>query len=347
MKRISFIIAALVLVFGFDQCKKNNDINPTPEEVNITLNVDDGSKADVNPGTGTVTFQDGDVIYVGSGGNYVGSLTRTSGVFAGNINNPVEGEPLYFYFLGNLTPTIIGKVFTISIMNQTSSLPVISCGTSTKNYTSTITSYSSKLMNKCALVKFNVTTSSSTITNILGFNNKMTIDFSTNTLSPEKDGRGIIRLASGNGEKWAILLPQDAIGTGGAYATGYVGSHDAVPEIHENDYLTSGIAVSVCESKVVDLGLPSGTLWSAYNIGAVVPEEYGGYYAWGEITTKTPPYEWSNYQYCKGSYNKLTKYCNNSNYGYNGFTDSRTVLDWDGDDVADAEWGEYYRMPLK
>lgn len=33
----------------------------------------------------------------------------------------------------------------------------------------------------------------------------------------------------------------------------------------------------------VDLGLPSGTKWSTTNVGASVPEEYGLYFAWGEV----------------------------------------------------------------
>ena len=33
----------------------------------------------------------------------------------------------------------------------------------------------------------------------------------------------------------------------------------------------------------VDLGLPSGTLWASCNIGATSPEEYGDYFAWGEV----------------------------------------------------------------
>lgn len=36
----------------------------------------------------------------------------------------------------------------------------------------------------------------------------------------------------------------------------------------------------------VDLGLPSGTLWSNVNIGATTPEGSGNYYAWGEKKTK-------------------------------------------------------------
>ncbi len=33
----------------------------------------------------------------------------------------------------------------------------------------------------------------------------------------------------------------------------------------------------------VDLGLPGGVLWATCNIGAQKPEEYGKYFAWGEI----------------------------------------------------------------
>ncbi len=33
---------------------------------------------------------------------------------------------------------------------------------------------------------------------------------------------------------------------------------------------------------MIDLGLPSGTKWACCNVGAAKPEEYGGYYTWGE-----------------------------------------------------------------
>ena len=47
-----------------------------------------------------------------------------------------------------------------------------------------------------------------------------------------------------------------------------------------------------------------------------------------------------------GSYTTLTKYCNNSSYGYNGYTDNLTVLQT-GDDAATAQWGSGWRMPTK
>ena len=95
----------------------------------------------------------------------------------------------------------------------------------------------------------------------------------------------------------------------------------------------------------VDLGLPSGTLWATCNIGANNPWDYGDYFAWGETTTKTT-YSWSNYKYANGGSDKLTKYCNKSDYGYNGFTDSRTTLE-KSDDVAYQKWGKDWCMPTK
>ena len=96
----------------------------------------------------------------------------------------------------------------------------------------------------------------------------------------------------------------------------------------------------------VDFGLPSGTLWSTKNIGATNGDTaeswYGNYYAWGEIETKTN-YDWPTYKYAKGNERALTKYCNNSNYGNNGFTDEliQLVPEDDADTITNSAW----RMP--
>ena len=102
-------------------------------------------------------------------------------------------------------------------------------------------------------------------------------------------------------------------------------------------------ALEVITHEFVDLGLPSGLLWATCNVGADTPEGYGDYYAWGETTPKET-YEWSTYQYCMGSGNTLTKYCNDASYGYNGFTDDLTTL-LPEDDAATANWGTGWRMP--
>ncbi len=95
----------------------------------------------------------------------------------------------------------------------------------------------------------------------------------------------------------------------------------------------------------VDLGLPSGTIWATYNIGAQTPESLGDYFAWGETQPKDV-YDWSTYQHCMGSGLELTKYCNESYFGYNGFTDNLSVL-LPEDDAAVGNWGNGWIMPTK
>ena len=98
------------------------------------------------------------------------------------------------------------------------------------------------------------------------------------------------------------------------------------------------------EHEYVDLGLPSGTLWATCNVGASKPEDYGDYFAWGETKTKCI-YDWNTYKHAKGI-DKLTKYCNESICGYNGFADTLTELQ-PIDDPATANWGNGWRTPKK
>ena len=93
----------------------------------------------------------------------------------------------------------------------------------------------------------------------------------------------------------------------------------------------------------VDLGL--SVKWATCNVGATKPEEYGDYFAWGETQPKEK-YDWTTYKYCKGTEITLTKYCGNSSYGNNGFTDNKIVLDPE-DDAATANWEGVWRMPTK
>ena len=86
----------------------------------------------------------------------------------------------------------------------------------------------------------------------------------------------------------------------------------------------------------VDLGLPSGTLWATCNVGASAPEEFGDYFSWGETEPKDY-YDWSTYKWCNGDEETLTKYCEESSLGYNGFVDNKTELDPE-DDAACAHY---------
>ena len=140
------------------------------------------------------------------------------------------------------------------------------------------------------------------------------------------------------------LLSNDATGIdlGGADSNldGNINVADVTSLI---DYLLTGSWPEAAH-EWVDLGLPSGTLWAICNIGATSPEDYGDYFAWGETEPKEV-YSWATYKWCNGAtYNTLTKYCPNSDYGANGFVDNKTELD-PTDDAAYVNWGPSWRMP--
>ena len=88
----------------------------------------------------------------------------------------------------------------------------------------------------------------------------------------------------------------------------------------------------------VDLGL--SVYWASCNLGASKPEEYGDYYAWGEIDTKKR-YNWASYKWCNGSDDTLTKY---NTFKSLGTVDNKTVLEPE-DDVASVKLGGKWRMP--
>jgi len=76
----------------------------------------------------------------------------------------------------------------------------------------------------------------------------------------------------------------------------------------------------------VDLGLPSGKKWATCNVGANKPEDYGDYYAWGEVRTKI--------EYTKN---------NSVTYGkkYNDIKGNPQY------DVVRKNWGGTWRLPTK
>lgn len=78
----------------------------------------------------------------------------------------------------------------------------------------------------------------------------------------------------------------------------------------------------------VDLGLPSGLKWAAYNVGATKPEEVGDYYGWGSTQPRYPGVDY-RYNYPDPKAN---------------ITDNPHYLAPEYD-VATSEWGDNWRMP--
>lgn len=88
----------------------------------------------------------------------------------------------------------------------------------------------------------------------------------------------------------------------------------------------------------VDLGL--SVKWGTCNLGAVIPQGDGGYYAWG-VTSTQDIYAWGTYTYCEGTMKSLTKYCGSAEYGQ---VDGLALLD-SIDDAAEVLLGDGWRMP--
>lgn len=120
-----------------------------------------------------------------------------------------------------------------------------------------------------------------------------------------------------------------------------VWNYNVYDDCSKNGY--KGGYIIPADVQAVDLDLPSGIKWATCNVGAEKPEDYGNYYAWGEVLPKED-YSWETYKYANGDYNKLTKYCNKESSGDNGFTDSKTTLEPE-DDAARVNWGGSWRMP--
>ena len=112
------------------------------------------------------------------------------------------------------------------------------------------------------------------------------------------------------------------------------------PDSDDDDNTTVTPGTPITDSRAVDLGLPSGLKWASCNVGATAPEEYGGYYAWGETEEKSD-YSWDTYKYYNGISKSITKYSTDSYYG---FVDNKTTLQ-PCDDVAAVKWGGTWRMP--
>ena len=113
------------------------------------------------------------------------------------------------------------------------------------------------------------------------------------------------------------------------------------------DYLLSNEwpAPSVPVHEFVDLGLSSGTLWATCNVGATNPEEYGDYFAWGEVVPNKETYTWSTtaWVYYEGSSLRFSKYNTSEQYGA---IDNKTELDPE-DDAAYVNWGPEWRIPTE
>ena len=151
----------------------------------------------------------------------------------------------------------------------------------------------------------------------------------TNPNPSETDNKFVLENTVGNNTNTLLNLTPNTTYYVKAYATNSEGtsysevvSFTTLAESAYNDY--------------VDLGLPSGLKWATCNVGANSPEEYGNYYAWGEVVTKT---EYS-------SSNCPTYKLTTSQLQAQGYIDGEGNLTAQYD-AATANWGGNWRLPTK
>ena len=257
-KGTTLLLAALMLV-GMTNCRKNT-VDPIAQpagsnKVAITLNLGGGAKAEVDPPH--VNFETGDRILVAYDGKYVGYLEHNGSNFSGTIDATGDNtKPLYFYFLGNKADVSSltegsSTTCTVNISDQANypHLPVISMAPSDETFDGPGT-YTAHLLNKCSLMEFDVTSTSTAAICITGMNNQVTVNFDPTTVGTDegfsysKDTEvGFMKLSGkdGDGKTYAIVLPQaELTTTGEAYTIdGYEGTRPALPALGTDEYYKS------------------------------------------------------------------------------------------------------------
>ena len=209
-----------------------------------------------------------------------------------------------------------------------------------------------------------------------------TVNISNGTLTPTStakeitlDLRNISVEANGILYAWMIIAPMDASGKtltamvrtsdSEAYAVELSGKKFESGKAYKLEgTMTKSSTLVTNGHAYVDLGLPSGTLWATMNVGASNITDYGNYYAWGEVKTKTEQgkaddyseetYKWLSIVTATDEFGfettvkTFTKYwpegANVTNY--TGIVDNKFVLDVE-DDAAAVNWGGSWRMPTQ
>ena len=177
----------------------------------------------------------------------------------------------------------------------------------------------------------------------------------TATVFPENATNKSVSWSSDNESVATVSSTGEVSGVASGTATVTVMTEDGNKTASCKVMVKNDSSYSSTVPEVIDLGL--SVKWASFNIGATKPEEYGDYFAWGEVEPyynsqdpltwkmgKESGYSWNSYQWCMGDFDKMTKYCTKSGYGYHGFQDDKTVLDME-DDAAHVNLGSKWRMP--
>ena len=361
MKKVTLLIAmaALVMLVG---CKKENDTKGVTLKASIEQNKGN-DRTSLDPANGAINWTAGDKILVNNGtSNATFTLTAGAGTIEGTFT--YNGE--YEFGANNVavypqTATINGNTVNFTLPEEQAFTAACTFGNGANPMLGTFTDPDNLTFTSlCGGLGLSLTGDNIDITGIeivsANENDKLNGAFECTveepTLVAALDNAGTNRIMlncatslTDDPQEFYIVLPVGTLAEGFTLNV-YNGGVDPIFTTDtDNDIsivlnqvnVMPEVTVALApEHEYVDLGLPSGLLWATCNVGANAPEEYGDYFAWGEIAPKSV-YDWGTYQYCNGSYNTLTKYT-----GSDGLT---TLLP--EDDAAAANWGNDWRMPTK
>ncbi len=170
------------------------------------------------------------------------------------------------------------------------------------------------------------------VLHLLTVNYSVTIGKTTKSYTKEKE----IELKAGYVNQLNITVKSDKPILISASVNPWVNG-DTLEITLPNDGMTDLSGQDANGRRYIDLGLPSRTLWAAWNIGADSPEKAGGYYAWGETTTKDGEYSEDGYRW---KFKEENTEDLRDLYPYS----KGDELDL-ADDAAYANWGEGWCMP--
>lgn len=303
MKKLTFIIMAGLMALGLTQCKKNEqpaNIAEDSDRVSISLKIANvGQKVNITE-EGTlayVNFDNGDVMYVGSDGKYVGYLTYTNGLFTGSISaEATEGEPLQFIMMGgrnfheSLTENLSTEC-TFSLSDQSTSLAVVSTEASNEPFSLTNLSYTSYLRNKCALVKFDLGSVSTDVAiTLTGMKNEVTVGFDGTVANGTATG-DITTNGTGSTRYAVVLSDQEAVTEGILTAEGYEGTF-TMPAAFTNAYLTN-TSMTLTETATTDRNTP--LTFEAVTAGSTVTFTAANVYPMPSLEYKINDGAWTTY----------------------------------------------------
>ena len=301
-----------------------------------------------------------------------------TGKFSGRLNSqsePTSSTPLYAVIDNeNDAIEVDGNNVTANLATQVGATAASAFDYELFYATSTYATRNFNFTHKMSLIKWTIQVNGASngdqcdiVLRGTGLKNSATLDPATGNLTVGSED-GIITLkdvilTDAASTVLYVVLPPCTVSSGikakltmtsgdkqGQIAIGNLGDGDAIT-LAENKYYTAGPNEFTLRDDVVDLGLPSGTLWAKMNVGASKPDEYGDYFAWGETTgygsdtSDGRSFDWAGYTTAYGTYDSSAS----PNYGFTKYNNSGdsgtyTVLQPE-DDAATANWGSAWKMP--